>query len=1094
MSALSDYAARCRRLKRTAGATERTYYPALEELLTACTADHVDAATEIATAGGQPDLALFAYKLPVLYVEVKCPPVNVKQLLGLRQARSYAQRIGGRVLLTNLNDFVLAELVNGNLQSLDYVRLFGNKPADVFAQNPTPTLDAEDKLRRLVGRGCAAVPNKYAPAMVAGVLAEYARALHDSAPEEAFQHIQAAFSDWLKAALDDKFLVSTTVQLVVYGIFATWLQSGAPDALEWQHVRDGLGDTAIAEIVYSALAPSVTQHWQVAATLSSIAEVLRRVDRDALAVDFDNNAIEYFYEPFLAAYDPNLRDRLGVWYTPQQIAAYQVARCDHHLKAHLHIDDGLADEGVIVLDPAAGTGTYLTAVYEHLHEAYQQQGHSPDQAAQKVREDAKNRIAGFDILPAALVIGDLHLRRVLGRLGAPLERGHRPALYLTNSLLGWFPDSFPPQGALPWAAAERESAAANRYKQKDRPVLVVLGNPPYEGYAKEPTDEEKKLREPWVQPLYSQWGIKKQRMSDLYILFWAMAARRVADLTGHGIVSFITNSKWLTGRSYPAMREGLLGAFDQIVVDDLGGDSRSSGTDGSIFSTSTSPGISVGTAITTSVRLRAGHDNSPASTTVHHRTLNGSGAAKRSTLDSYRGTGIDTDLTDLTDPAAAKRPSKQTRWKLTARVTADDWPPLADYFNYQNSGVHPVRILVVTDYSYDDLKARMDDYFNPNITWEELKARHPHRDPRKAGQSAFVDEQSRYNGPSVRQTLLNRNKQDDLTGCDPRRIVKCLWRPLDGRWLYWEPEHKLLDEACSSLIRFWDDEQVCLVTTAGWRRHSSARPLASTTVPIFHAMEPNTRVLPLWDPPRRDLGQILQTPRTHNLQQHWIDAAREAGTAGTDEQIAETIFYAICAVVASPQWLETQPEQYDDYPTVPVAADPSELASAARTGRQYAALVDPWIPVSGVTTGTIRPYLRGLADPDPVNSDPTLGFGVYGKWGGLIDNNDLLWAKTGPQDESQPVIAEGWRNIPPAIMDFELGGFKTIRKQLSYRLPYGFACNYGLPCHSANCPHHLLLTAADRQQVQGTARRIAAIHHLAADADAHFQTAAANQL
>ena len=177
-----------------------------------------------------------------------------------------------------------------------------------------------------MGQGCAAVPNKYDPEMVAGVLAEHARALHDSAPKNAFEHIEAAFTDWLKAELDDKFLVSTTVQLVAYGIFATWLQSDDPTAIEWQHVRDGLGDTAIAEIVYSALAPSVTQHWQVASTLKSIAEVLRRVDRDALEVNFDNNAIEYFYEPFLAAYDPELRDRLGVWYTPKQIASYQVAR------------------------------------------------------------------------------------------------------------------------------------------------------------------------------------------------------------------------------------------------------------------------------------------------------------------------------------------------------------------------------------------------------------------------------------------------------------------------------------------------------------------------------------------------------------------------------------------------------------------------------------------------------------------------------------------------------------------------------------------------------------------------------------------------
>ena len=73
MTVLSDYADRCRRLQRTIGVTERTYYPAVKDLLTACTDDHVGADIEISVVGGQPDVGLFAYKLPVLYVEVKCP-------------------------------------------------------------------------------------------------------------------------------------------------------------------------------------------------------------------------------------------------------------------------------------------------------------------------------------------------------------------------------------------------------------------------------------------------------------------------------------------------------------------------------------------------------------------------------------------------------------------------------------------------------------------------------------------------------------------------------------------------------------------------------------------------------------------------------------------------------------------------------------------------------------------------------------------------------------------------------------------------------------------------------------------------------------
>ena len=98
----------------------------------------------------------------------------------------------------------------------------------------------------------------------------------------------------------------------------------------------------------------------------------------------------------------------------------------------------------------------------------------------------------------------------------------------------------------------------------------MLGNPPYQGYSSTPTDDERALVEPWTAPLWADWGIRKHRMNDLYIRFWAAARFRIAHLTKTGVVTFITNRKWLAGRSYPAMREGILGDFDRIIVDDLG--------------------------------------------------------------------------------------------------------------------------------------------------------------------------------------------------------------------------------------------------------------------------------------------------------------------------------------------------------------------------------------------------------------------------------------------------------------------------------------------------------------------------------------------
>ena len=309
--------------------------------------------------------------------------------------------------------------------------------------------------------------------------------LADVLPRDALRLIKMGFKGWLGADLDDEFLASTTVQSIVYGIFAVWIESDSPEEFRWEDARDALDVGVIADIVYSALPPSVVNVPRVRGALEGVAAVLRRVNRNSLATQFDSRAVEYFYEPFLASYNPKLRNKLGVWYTPPEVAAYQVARADQHLRFDLRIPEGLADESVVVLDPAVGTGTYLAAVYHHLFDTYLEQGHSTSQAAELLREAAKTRLAGFDVLPAALLIGDLHLRRLLRRFGAPLRSGERPAVFLANSLDGWFAKTDPKQMIFPWAAATTEVEAANRFKHDER-VLVVLGNPPYEGYSSRP--------------------------------------------------------------------------------------------------------------------------------------------------------------------------------------------------------------------------------------------------------------------------------------------------------------------------------------------------------------------------------------------------------------------------------------------------------------------------------------------------------------------------------------------------------------------------------------------------------------------------------
>ena len=1063
MSSLADYLSHCQLVNANPHTTERSYYSALEALLDALTSSEAIAHSELTLPGSDmPDLGIYESGVPVLYAEVKLPDVPVEGLLRLEQARRYARAVAGRVLVTNLNDFVLARVQDGALVEVLRVRLF---VGDMFgASPPRSTAGAARQLEELLAIGCAERQTISRPSDVAELLASYARALAAVLPDDALGTIQEGFRNWLRADLDGEFLVSTTVQAIVYGMFATWLESDSPDRFRWQDARDGLDIDVMADIVYSALSPPVVSTPGVTLLLEGVAGVLRRVDRDSLAEQFDNHAIEYFYEPFLAAYDPDLRDKLGVWYTPAEIAAYQVARADHHLKADLGIADGLADGSVVVLDPAAGTGTYLAAVYDHLYKAYQDQGYSPSEAAESLREASKVRLVGFEILPAALLIGSLHLRRLLSRRGAPLAAGQRPALYLTNSLTGWFGRDDPVQTEFQWARVIAEVEAANRYKHDER-VLVVLGNPPYEGYSSADTPDEKRLVQPWTAPLASEWGIIKHRLNDPYVRFWAAAARRITKFTKTGIVSFISNRKWLTGRSYPAMRADLLAGFDKITVDDCGGDSRGEGggaTDESIFKTAIAPGVQVGIAIVTAVRFPESgrntertHEEDPANTTVGRRTVAGSAAEKREQLSSFRDDTLDRGLTSWPT-------SREDRWKLGGSTSADEWAELDTYFIHKNSGVQPVRAPVVTDYDKDRLAQRMDDYFNPDIPWDDLVDRHP----------GFAVSQARYDGPAVRKALLKRNREANTRGHDPARLVRCLWRPLDYRWLYWEPDHKLLNETRRSLIPYWDTPgQVCIVatqtrrrSTPGGRQSGAARPLVTKAVPLYHSMDPDARALPLWAPPL-ELDQPDTTEagpaRQANITTAWIHAARAAGVPGNDSAVAETVFYAICGVAASDAWLDTQPIEHDNFPTVPIPADSNALQSAATTGREYASLVDPCVEVEGVTRGTLRENLRGIAESDsPTAGDPVLQYGARNRLGGKLVEGRLLW---GPE--------QGWRDISTDIANFTLGGFNPIRKHLSYFIGER-------------------LTFTDRRRVTEMARRIAAIQELTHTADTHFHTAA----
>jgi hypothetical protein len=1044
--AAKEYLAQVRQIRSSGHQTdEQSFYPALNHFIDALLDKRRPTLGVLghphAIQGDLPDLALYeiASNVLVLPFEVKPAAASMSQLVASDQARRYARSFGGgQVLLTNQWQFVLARQEGDSLVIVDEVALVADETQldqahPDFGKGPEQLLAILDQASQVRG-------NLFEPQDVAGFLAYHAGKMRDAiastaSAATALAPIRQALHEGLQIELADELLVPTVVQTLVYGLFAAWLDDADPTGFDWMDSAYRLEVPVFAEVLYAALRPALIRRCNLKQHLDAVARVLMWTDRSRFVDRFDGGAIEYFYEPFLREFDATLRGKLGVWYTPREIAEYQVARADHHLKADLGIADGIADLNVIVLDPACGTGTYLAAVLRYVLATHLANHEPLPVAVSRVREAALNRIIGFEILPAAFIISHLHISRLLKQMGTQIAEDERLRVYLTNSLTGWASDAH--IGSTLFPELEEELHEAGVVKRHEK-VLVILGNPPYEGYSSAESDEEKALIQPWIAPLWPVWHVGKHRLNDLYVRFWKVAIEKIADGTGRGIVTFISNRKWLGGRSYPTMREAVVHNFDNVVVDDLHGslNDLADAEDGSVFTTAIAGGIKLGTAIVTATRTGPlGPDNVAA---VSRRDFRGSGSAKRGKLVALRDLKIDSDLQPITV-------SKESRWRF-AGDAGDDFPSLDEYLTFFLSGVQPVRDEAVIAFDQGSLVKRMKDYFNPEISWANLIEKHP----------GFGVTRARYNGERTRVRLLGSSR------FRANRIVPFLYRPFDVRFLYWETQHKLLNEARAELLPYWlaVPGQRCIVIPQTPRRPGAFRPLVSKPVASFACAEPDARLFALYKPGTELHGlhgglevQGELPPPTTCVSPEWIAAARTIGAEGTDEEVGEQIFYALVAVMNAPAWISAQPVDADDFAPVPLPSSPEVFGDAVTLGRRIADLDDPTVEVPGVTTGAIDPGWAGVGVPDSVAGNVTLVFGRRGSAGGKRKGDSVMWDTD-----------HGWQNIPDAVWSFTSVGHTVLPKWLSYRV----GTHIG---------------QAEREAFMKVCRRISAIQALEPDCD-----------
>ncbi|WP_157576011.1 type ISP restriction/modification enzyme [Mycobacterium sp. GA-2829] len=1060
---LHVYASAVRAIHQTGkGTAETSYYPALNGLFDALGNEMTPKLQPVSQLSDPtvddrflPDFGLIEKQSQalVLPVEVKPADVKLERVASAARTADYARNYGGGlVLITNLWQFALARIVDGNLvEDVSRRVTIADSATDLLDGKLIEDIDLArtwSDLRMLLIDGGVPRGSIKTPKQVAGLLAYHARNMRDAIeaagnPDEMLLTLRTALSEGLQIDLEGEHLVPTVVQTLVYGAFAAWLETDDLEHFGWMQSSYRLTVPVFAEILHQALRPQLLKQCDLTPHLQNVERVLRWTDRDAFTVAFDGAAIQYFYEPFLSEFDAVLRQDLGVWYTPREIADYQVARAHHHLVEELGIAEGLADRNVYLLDPAAGTGTYLIAACDFLVKYHIDNGEPQSVAAQRALEALLARFIGFEVLPAAFIICHLHLTRHLHQLGTN-PGPNRLRVYLTNSLTGWKKDAGA-QGFTLFPELEEELRDAAVAKQSD-PVLVVLGNPPWFGYSTATTEEEREMMAEWSRESFATWNLRKHRLNDLYVRFWRVAIHRIVTLTQHGVVSFITNRKWIGGRSYPAMRATLVKEFDGIWVDDLHGGThdRSTAIDQSIFTTAIAEGITVGTAVVTAVRTKSHSSDG----LVHLADYRGTASEKRQSLISRYPAGLNDGYTTVTA-------TKETRYRFTVAPTGD-YPALDEYFAYFNSGVQPVRDEAVIAIDRTTLHKRMQDYYDSDLDFDKLLAAHP----------GFGVSRARYRPEEVRKALARIGAV-----FEDSRLVRYHFRPFDLRWMYWETEKRLLNESRRELYPYWRavDGQISLVAAQTPRRVTGIRPLPSRAIASFESVDPNARVFPLYRPDidklQEETGKIFDTAAgsgATSVLPAWVK--RTASVLNCDEKTAgESVFFALVAITNSPTWLDEQPVESDDFAQVPLPSSATALASAADLGRQLTDLFDPDTPVVGVTHGKIREDLREIATFDLVTGTVGLA-GRHAVNAGTRSGESVLWSAD-----------KGWHNIPDEVWSFSIGGFQVLPKWLSYRTNTG-------------------VSEVDRELFRILCRRIAAIRSLENSCDDIYREAQINML
>lgn len=945
---------------------------------------------------GRPDFAAHSGTLPIGYVELKAPGKGVNPELFRGHDRDQWKRFQSvpNLIYTDGNEWALYQ--NGELAA-KRIRLDGDVRTDgkasVSAQNALDLFQLFSDFTTWT----PIVPKN--PKELAAFLAPFCRLIR----EEVLDSLEDSASPMhslkreIKALLfpdanDDQF-ADAYAQTVIFALLLGQMEGA--NVLDLRHTYDTL------EHHHSLLSRSLEfltdkeAQKEISASLSMTKRVIHEIPADLLkATSATKDPWLFFYEDFLASYDPELRKKSGVYFTPLEVVRCQVRLIDEILQKHLGRHMGFVEAGVATLDPAVGTGTYLLGIIEHaLSRVKEEEGEGAVKGGARA---LFHNLHGFEWMVGPYSVAQLRFSQALTKNGVSLPTTG-PSIYLTNTLES--PHTHPPAPPLFHKPIAREHERALKIKESEH-ILICLGNPPY-GRHEAATDENQAITGGWIRhkdkhnpeaaPILEDfleparkagYGVHLKNLYNLYVYFirwslWKVFEHKTA--TGPGILSFITASSYLDGDAFVGVREHMRRVCDHIDIIDLGGEGRGTRKEENIFA--------IQTPVAIFIAWRKNKPNPDKPAVVRYTRIEGTRDEKLKALD---------DVKSVDDLKWQEVPSG---WqdsfipKMTGEYT--NWPLILDLFPWQHSGIECKRTWPIA----------------PSINVIELRWTSLLKAPDRA---VAMKESGDRTVTLPQPDLFDESRILKAVGALPENepmhaIVQYGFRSFDRQYLL--ADSRLISRPRPQLWQVYTNRQIFLTSLFNHPLGSGPALTVSAAIPDRHYYRGSyggKDVMPLY---RDALGK-----QPNILQGLLVMLEKEYGNTITPEDFAGYVY----GLLAQPEYTRRFAEELASKEVrVPLTKDEKLFSKMSEFGKELIwlhtygeRLNDAAHPKGKIPHGAAR-CVKAVSDSED----------RYPNEFHYTENTKTLHVEDG---EFAPVSSEVW--------EFEVSGLKVVQSWLGYRM------------------------------------------------------------